>query len=286
MSDHKVTPLSSTSAKPAIESSRKPDEESGSQFEDLAIGNGLSYLINKQGPETLHQRFKARQEIAEKQQQDNLEKIFKLTHESCKGKKTSELDPDWLYQFISISQQIQNTSMQRLWSRLLKQELITPQSISIKTLNILKKMTHKEAQIFHRACMLATQIGNDHSKKLITSLKRSPSLLSLLFSTKVEKLKLGYFQLPYADILTLMELGLLIRTELESGSLKPNIALSLRYQQYQYQLTPPKSGFSLTYYRFTPTGQEIADLLGDKAHEPFRESLLELLQQHFLIEER
>ncbi|MGF1681969.1 TIGR03899 family protein [Photobacterium minamisatsumaniensis] len=253
-------------------------------IEKIAIEYGVNYLINPKDESNLHQRSKERLENDNNRQQENLEKIFKLTSDNYKTIKTAKIDPDWLFHFISIAKNIRNHSMQHLWARTLKQELTISNSVSLKTLDTLRNMTHKEAQIFHRASMLSCQISNDSCKKLVTSLKIKPFLLPRLFSTKIKKLNLGYFQLPYSDVLILMDLGLLIKTELESGSLEPKVSFPFRYQQYTYNLTPIQKEVSFTYYRFSPVGEELAELLGEKTNEPFRESILELINTYFIVE--
>lgn len=245
---------------------------------------GVSYLISKKGPETVSERYKYRHQKERHFQQENLERIFKLTFDSTQPEKTKTIDPDWLSHFISIAKKIRNNAMQQLWSRILRQEFLSPGSVSLKTLDTLRNMTHKEAQVFHRACTLTCHFGNDKSKKLLTALKAKHRLLPSLFAPTLHKISLGNFSLPYSDLLILLELGLILKSELESGELASGIPLPFSYQNHTYQLTPHKKGLTFTYYRLSPTGQEIAELLGSKTHEPFRETILELLAPHFVIE--
>ncbi|WEM42050.1 TIGR03899 family protein [Photobacterium sp. DA100] len=245
---------------------------------------GVSYLITKEAPHTLAERYEDRHKKVLYSQQESLEKIFKLTFDNTASDKAKNIDPDWLSHFTSIAQDIRNSSMQQLWSRILRQEFLSPGSVSLKTLDTLRNMTHKEAQVFHRACTLSCQFGNDRSKKILTSLKAKHKFLPSLFTTTIHKVTLGNFSLPYSDLLILLELGLILKSELESGELVSGISLPFSYQNNTYQLTPHQKGLSFTYYRLSPTGQEIADLLGSKTHEPFRETILELLAPFFVIE--
>ncbi|KHT65568.1 hypothetical protein RJ45_00895 [Photobacterium gaetbulicola] len=245
---------------------------------------GVGYLINKEGSQTLAERYDARNKKEQYIQQENLEKIFKLATDSTPAEKAKQIDPDWLSYFTTIARTIRNNSMQQLWSRILKQEFLVPGSVSLKTLDTLRSMTHKEAQVFHKACMLSCQFGNDRSKKILTSLKAKHKFLPLFFTPTLHKVSLGNFSLPYSDLLILLELGLILKTELESGELTSGISLPFSYQSHTYKLTPHQKGLSFIYYRLSPTGQEIAELLGSKAHEPFRETILELLAPYFVIE--
>ena len=250
----------------------------------IAEEQGVGYLINKEGPQTLAERYEARHKKEQYIQQENLEKIFKLTFDNTPSEKAKQIDPDWLNYFTTIAKTIRNHSMQQLWSRILKQEFLAPGSVSLKTLDTLRSMTHKEAQVFHKACTLSCFFGTDKSKKLLTALKAKHKFLPSLFAPTLNKLSLGNFSLPYSDLLILLELGLILKSELESGELTPGSPLPFNYQNHTYQLTPHQKGLSFTYYRLSPTGQEIAELLGSKTHEPFRETMLELLAPYFVIE--
>lgn len=245
---------------------------------------GVDYLISKEGLPTLKERHAQRLAQEQHTQQENLEKIFKLTFDSSQPDKIKNIDPDWLSHFMTIASNIRNNAMQHLWSRILKQEFTSPGAVSLKTLDTLRSMTHREAQVFHRACTLACHFGNDRSKKLLTALKAKHPLLPRLLAPKIHKINLGHFSLPYSDMLLLLELGLILKSELESGELAAGFVLPFSYQNHTYQITPNQKGLSFTYYRLSPTGQEIAELLGSKVHEPFRETILELLASYFIVE--
>ncbi|MCW8330276.1 TIGR03899 family protein [Photobacterium sp. SDRW27] len=251
---------------------------------ELASQYAIDHLISGDQEKDITERTLLRNKRETQRQQENLERIFKLAYDSSNDKTAGDPDPDWLYHFISIAKNIHGAAMQRLWSQILKQEVSTPGSTSLKALDTLKNMTNREAQTFHRACMLACHFGNDHNKKLLTSIKVRHGILSLLRSPSNDKLALGNYQLPYSNLLVLMDLGLLLRSELESGEITLESSLAFGYQGTHYLLKPVKKGITLTYYRLSPTGQEIAKLLGMKNHEPYKESLLELLSKHFIVE--
>ncbi|ELR63204.1 hypothetical protein C942_03993 [Photobacterium marinum] len=257
---------------------------SRARTKELANQYGICHLISNSDKE-LADRTTARVQREAQHQQENLERIFKLAYDSCSDETAGEPDPDWLYHFSSLAKNIRNASMQKLWSRILKQEIISPGSTSLKALETLKNMTQREAQIFQRASTLTCHFGNDSSKKLLTGIKIRHSVLALLRSPSSDKLPLGNYQLPYSNLLVLMELGLLLRSELESGEINIESPLAFGYQASNYILKPTKKGVTLTYYRLSPTGQEIANLLGTRNNEPYKESLMELLCKHFIVEQ-
>lgn len=278
-----------TSDTPTIKLKNKEESSSyirnsKSRTKDLATHYAISHLITSEQEKDLATRTELRLQKEAQHQQENLERIFKLAYDSCSDETAGDPDPDWLHHYISIAQNIRGASMQKLWSRILKQEIISPGSTSLKALDTLKNMTQREAQAFHRACMLTCHFGNDHSRKLLTSIKVRSGVLSILRSSSTDKLSLGNYQLPYSNLLVLMDLGLLLRSELESGEISIESSLAFGYQGSNYLLRPVKKGVAITYYRLSPTGQEIANLLGMKNHEPYKESLLELLSKHFIVE--
>ena len=257
---------------------------SKARTKELATHYAISHLIASDQEKDLAVRTEQRRQREAQHQQENLERIFKLAYDSCNDETAGEPDPDWLHHYISIAKNIRGASMQKLWSRILKQEIISPGSTSLKALDTLRNMTQREAQAFHRACMLTCHFGNDHSRKLLTSIKVRPGILSMLRSASTDKLSLGNYQLPYSNLLVLIDLGLLLRSELESGEISIESSLAFGYQGSNYLLRPVKKGVALTYYRLSPTGQEIANLLGMKNHETYKGSLLELLSKYFIVE--
>lgn len=274
-------------AAPATETEEKTTHilSSQSRAKALASEYAIDHLITRDSEHDLLERARLREQNETKRQQENLEQIIKLAYDSCGDDKAGIPDPDWMHQFLSIAKHIRSAAMQKLWGRVLRQEIIAPGATSIHTLDTLKKMTQREAQTFHRACMLACHFGGDEHKKLLTGINPRQTALSLFRSRPADKLPLGGFQLPYSSLLVLMDLGLILRGELESGEIATDTPLAFGYQGYQYRLRTPKKGITFTYYRFSPTGQEIACLLGRKHHEPFKESLLEILAKHFVVEE-
>ncbi|WP_299019277.1 TIGR03899 family protein [uncultured Photobacterium sp.] len=278
-----------TPAVPAVNTNKEDNSShirsSRTRTKDIATQYAIAHLITNDPDRDLAERTTYRLQKETQHQQENLERIFKLAYDSCSDETAGDPDPDWLYHFSCLARNIRNASMQKLWSRILKQEIISPGSTSLKALDTLKNMTQREAQIFHRACILTCHFGNDNSKKLLTSIKARHGGLSLFRSPSTDKLALGNFQLPYSNLLVLMDLGLLLRSELESGEISIESPLAFGYQDTNYLLRPIKKGITLTYYRLSPTGQEIANLLGTRNNESYKESLLELLCKHFIVEQ-
>jgi len=251
------------------------------RVQSIARQNDVSAQIDEDHDKTLQERSESRQQNIQKRQQQNLERIFRLCYDNCLDETAGEPDPDWIHHFMTIAQNIYSPSMQKLWSRILRQEIITPGSISLKAMIAFQQMTQRDAQLFRRACLLACHFGQDNTKKLLTGLKYRSGFL--LKQASIDKLNLGHYQLPYSHLLELMGLGLILSTELESGKLQSSTPLPFHYQGNDYQIQPAKNGVSILYYRFSPVGQEIAQLLGNHRNEEYQIHLTELLNKHFIV---
>lgn len=59
-----------------------------------------------------------------------------------------EPDPDWTARFFDCVQDVSSVHMQNLWSRVLSGEVESPGRTSLRTLDILRNMTQRDAELF------------------------------------------------------------------------------------------------------------------------------------------
>ncbi len=259
--------------------------DSASRVIQIAQVHELDALLQDEAPEkSAIERAISRQKKRQEQRQRNLEKILKYAHDSCNNETAGEPDTDWLYRFLDMAQDIHNSSMQRLWSQVLKREITNPGSTSMKALQVLKDMSPKEAQNLQRAASLACSFGSDNSKKLLLGFKAKEGFLGFYKKEKTAVVNMGNYQLPYSSLLHLIELGLVLGTELESGEIDSDPALLVNYQGKQCTLQPMNKGTRLLYYRYTPTGDELCRLLGNKPNHNYYEQLMSILAQKFTVQ--
>ncbi|MFB9137580.1 TIGR03899 family protein [Vibrio sp. AK197] len=259
-------------------------KESGDRIESIARHHGLDALLSSQKPEkTTLERALVRERKRKEQQQKNLEKILKVAYASCKKETAGDPDQDWLQRFFDMAKDIHNTSMQKLWAQVLKREVTNPGSTSMKALQILKDMTPKEAQILQRVASLSCHFGADSSLKFLIGLRAQGGIFSFGKRNLTNNLNLGHFQLNYSSLLVLFELGIMHATELESGEIGLETPLSLGYQGKNLSLQAQNRGVHLLYYRFTPTGNELCKLLGNKPNMQYYDEMVALLSQKFSV---
>ncbi|MCY9873131.1 TIGR03899 family protein [Vibrio barjaei] len=259
-------------------------KDSGSRIRAIAQAHSLDALIAEETPsKSLFERAMLREKQSKEQRQKNLEQIVKAALTSCKNEVAGEPDFDWLVRYFDMAKKIHNSSMQKLWAQVLKREVTNPGSTSMKALKTLRDMTPKEAQTLQRAASLACSFGTDTSRKLLLGIRHQAGLFSFSKRESLDELSLGEFQFPYSSLLLLVELGILLATELESGEITKEPTLKLSYQGKEMTLQPKHKGITLTYYRFTPTGNELCQLLGNRSNNQYHDKLLELLNRKFIV---
>lgn len=260
-------------------------KDSASRILNIAQCHGLDALLQNEPPQkTPLDRALFRERQRKEQRQKNLEQILKLAHVSCKDETAGDPDQDWLHRFFDMAQDIHNSSMQRLWAQVLKREVTNPGSTSLKALQVLQDMTPKEAQILQRASSLACSFGSDNSRKLLVGVRAANGIFSLGKRNITFTINMGSFQLPYSSLLVLIELGLLHATELESGEIELEPALLLIYQGKNLSLQAMGKGVRLLYYRFSPTGNELCKLLGNKPNMQYYDQMVAVLSQKFTVQ--
>ena len=258
-------------------------KDSASRVLNIAQTYGLDALLQAEKPEkNILERALVREKRRKELRQKNLEQILKLAHISCKDEMAGDPEQDWLLRFFDMAQEVHNHSMQRLWAQVLKREVTNPGSTSMKALKVLQDMTPKEAQILQRASSLACSFGGDNSRKLLVGYRAQGGIFSFGKRATTSNINVGNFQLPYSSLLVLFELGLMHGTELESGEIELDLPLPLLYQGKQLSLQAHSKGVRLLYYRFTPTGNELCKLLGNKPNMQYYDQMVAMLSQKFI----
>lgn len=130
----------------------------------------------------------AAQEI---RRQDNIDSVVEMAAEDLSGKEVADepVSEDWATRFFGIVQDISQEEMKELWSRILAKEIEKPTTISMRTLDVLRNLSPKEAELFERVsqfvlCQRDLFILNDDES-------------------------LGRYGVKYEDLALLVEVGVL-----------------------------------------------------------------------------
>jgi uncharacterized repeat protein (TIGR03899 family) len=233
---------------------------------------------------TNNDRIKRKKELLEQRKLINLEKILGKALDFCLDDgKEEELDPDWFFSFVKMAEEIFSPTMQELWGKIFAVETARPGSFSLKTLGMLQQLTQKDAQIFRHAVNLASKRKGESTPKLLLGYYQKTNLWSFFSSNKEHRLNLADFSLGYPSVLSLMDLGLIHHSEIESGELPVDIATEWRCAGQTLYLTTKRKGTILVYYKFTTTGAELYKLVTRKQQDSYVTSLKTTLSNAFNI---
>ncbi len=118
----------------------------------ITYSNG-SITIDTSDYKSLVQRAGNRLLYQEAIKQDNIENIINYAYEELKQEEniTSEpVDEDWTIRFFNCVEDISNEEMQKIWAKILAGEIKQPNTFSLRTLNIMKNLSQKEAKLFQK----------------------------------------------------------------------------------------------------------------------------------------
>jgi uncharacterized repeat protein (TIGR03899 family) len=158
---------------------------------ELPSENQQTILINP----PLEDRTQERLNFQEAKKQLNIENVTAFAAEELKNEPpvTDEpLDEDWTTRFFRIAEDISNEEMQALWGKILAGEIKQPKTYSLRTLELIRNLSKKEADIFMKVAHFAIKSGNDN----------------YIFKTNNDKL-LEKHNVQYNDIALLTEIGLI-----------------------------------------------------------------------------
>jgi uncharacterized repeat protein (TIGR03899 family) len=232
----------------------------------------------------VQQRADRRLRMQQERQQLNLERIIALSSDYAPEHAAErDVDPDWFHHYCELALNISNAAMQQLWAKILACEIAEPGQFSLKTLYVLKQMSHKEAIALQHAASLCSRAPHEQSGRIYFGVFRRPSIFRLLTGNSQGLLNLSQYNLSYPTILSLMDTGLLHHAEIESGEIASGDSILLNIQQQRFQCIAQKSGLVLQYYKFSPLGEELLPLLNLQPQPNYLAALQQLLSKDFTV---
>jgi len=233
---------------------------------------------NQQPGDTLAARAQRRLQMNLERQQYNLERIMALAAEYCSDQPvTQDVDPDWFQQYCQLVQDISSAPMQRLWARILAEEIRQPGRFSNSTLQILRKMHVKDAQALQSVSSLVCRPGREDSALLYFGYSQRGSFWQFLRGRHRGMLSLSQFGLTYPQILSLTDLGLIHPAEIESGEYQKQQNLIFNFNGQQMQGRIRHNGIVLHYYKLTYSGVELVNLVSQPHNVLYVQALQTLL---------
>lgn len=215
----------------------------GAKTEALLVNNEAKYIELS----TIEKRLVAKEEKRHK----NIEKVVAVAAHTIKDESnlsSEPVNPDWATRFFDIAQDISDEAMQDLWGRILAGEVERPNSYSLRTLDILKNITSKEANMFEEIANYVISYGT-------------------VFIFNGSKKEIEKYGIQYYKIAQLVEAGLIQSGSsvvqhfyLEDGKQTTHYLI---YGDYLILLEQPANLVDLTIpiYVISSAGQEILKLL-------------------------
>lgn len=130
--------------------------EGGMTIESLKEKKTLS-LQSSPDP-SLEERTRSRIDYQEAKRQHNIEGVTSFAFEELKDEPpvTDEpVDEGWASRFFEYAKDVSSEEMQSIWGRILAGEIKQPNTYSLRTLEVLRNLTKKEAELFTIVCKLA-----------------------------------------------------------------------------------------------------------------------------------
>lgn len=198
------------------------------------------------------------EDIRKVKRAENLSKIMHIAfHVSVPENASEDIDADWFYAFIDLAENIYTPTMQEVWGKILAVEINRPGSFSLRSLEILKQLTQRDAKLFSAACRLASVKSGDLAPRLITHFNQRKSLFDFFIGSAMRPINLANYGLSYPALLSLIELGLLMPSEIESAEVPLKQSIAIRCGESAFEISPKKSGLALVYYKFSNVGAEL-----------------------------
>ena len=121
---------------------------------DTTIESGCGVVEITRGDITQSIEFQGRKRLA------NARAVLEGAADELGDKEVNdhEPDPDWTARFFDCVQDVSSEDMQKIWTKILAGEVESPGRTSLRTLDTLRNMTKRDAEMFKDICPLV--IGN------------------------------------------------------------------------------------------------------------------------------
>ena len=143
-------------------------------------------------------------------------------------------------------------------------------------------MSIHEAKLLSKACSVAVKDMNKSGLRIISSASQTPGLFNIFSSNKEQQVHLASFGLSYTELMTLADNHLIFIQETETVPLKKTEDLNFIYNGNSIKMSAVSNSCVLSFYKFTPIGNELAQLIGDKPDNSYLPTLKKNLAGIFL----
>lgn len=204
--------------------------------------------------EDLAKRASSRLAYQEIKKQENIDSVVDNAYSELEGKELESeenVDNDWMIRFINSVEDISNEKMQIIWGKILAGEIINPNSVSLRTLDILRNLSKNEAKLFEKIC---NYIINEHY------IYNDDDILKK-------------YEIIYADMLNLADYGLINSSMLLSNNININENEVMLFKNDEY-IVMAKSNtenieISLPIFLLSEAGKELSKIVNKKVNSNY-----------------
>ena len=158
--------------------------------------HGLSALIENEIERQVESHFQKRV--------NNLAQIVVRAERALPSGQVPDVEPDmaWTSSFSEAAQDVSDADMQELWARVLAGEVARPGTTSLRTMNVLRSLDQRTAQLFKRLCSLSVSLWEGDLPCLDHRL--------VSFGGDTHRNSPVNFGIRFSDLLVLNEYGLIV----------------------------------------------------------------------------
>lgn len=188
--------------------------------------------------------------------QKNIDSIVKGAVEFLPEKVSKqEVDEDWIVNFFDLGQDIGNTEMQKIWSKLLAGEVAKPGRFKPRTIQAVKSLSVEDANLFTHLCEFSFSIN-------------SGNWILPIFGDDFYKYIRSHGLTTNAEM-HLKNIGLLSAGKIWYGGKGKGSNINLKYFSEDFYSSPKsakekESPVFMEAFTFTEIGKELASIAGGK----------------------
>lgn len=237
---------------------------------DLPISYNNGPVAIDASTKELIERTRKKSLYVETKKQKNIEDIIIGAYfniETNSEVSEEELQGEWINRFFNIAGEISSDDLKLIWSKILSEEIRNPGNCSIRTLETLRNISRKEAEIFKKISNYIFKSGN------IYYLPNEDSLLKDVNITDNE-------------ILQLDEAGLI------NSSIAINVSINFNEDEKEeikyntkkiFSTKDKKEKIKLSAFLLTEAGRNIFDILTPNFEEKYFEKYIEIIKKEMNI---
>ena len=224
----------------------------------------------------------------------NQGKIIAYAAEDIKDDARMDVDDDWLMYFFEYAKNISSEKVQKIWSRILAEQLNGDSNISRKLIHTLSLLDSDTALAFGKLCNITiyikTQLYGAHIGGYIPSyipiVVDLPDLIEYVDLNTANKLYISYneYLVSGKEIQMLEDLGLIERNangDIEYDSYDNEVIIFYNKKKYSIEsLNIDSSGLikkiNLGYIKYTSYGEELYKLLKPSYYYLYLDKILDI----------